>query len=405
MQSILSLGQLTTLLKQVVEGQPEFQNLWVNGEISNLTIARSGHAYFTLKDAESQFRCVMWRNAVQRQRLPMREGDQVIAHGAVTVYAPRGEVQLQVDLVQPQGTGLLQLQMEELRMRLEAEGLFDESRKRALPALPGVIGVVTSAEGAVWHDIQRVVSRRYPLTELVLSPSLVQGDLAPMALANALQRLQNEAQPDVIIIGRGGGSMEDLWAFNDERVVRAIYASKVPIIAAIGHESDITLSDYVADVSAGTPSMAAELATPDLVQIDAALVETKRALAADMLRMLDRKLERLDDLQRQLTRLSPQARLESLHRELDGMRDRARLAMQHRLAAAQREIVALEGLMESINPQAVLNRGYAFVVNDSTGAPIRSIGDAMVGDPIRATLADGSILATVGTTIPSSADR
>ncbi|MCO5219515.1 MAG: exodeoxyribonuclease VII large subunit [Thermomicrobiales bacterium] len=405
MQSILSLGQLATLLKQVVEGQPEFQNLWVNGEISNLTIARSGHAYFTLKDAESQFRCVMWRNAVQRQRLPMREGDQVIAHGAVTVYAPRGEVQLQVDLVQPQGTGLLQLQMEELRMRLEAEGLFDESRKRALPALPGVIGVVTSAEGAVWHDIQRVVSRRYPLTELVLSPSLVQGDLAPMALANALQRLQNEAQPDVIIIGRGGGSMEDLWAFNDERVVRAIYASKVPIIAAIGHESDITLSDYVADVSAGTPSMAAELATPDLVQIDAALVETKRALAADMLRMLDRKLERLDDLQRQLTRLSPQARLESLHRELDGMRDRARLAMQHRLAAAQREIVALEGLMESINPQAVLNRGYAFVVNDSTGAPIRSIGDAMVGDPIRATLADGSILATVGTTIPSSADR
>ncbi|MCO5215988.1 MAG: exodeoxyribonuclease VII large subunit [Thermomicrobiales bacterium] len=405
MQSILSLGQLATLLKQVVEGQPEFQNLWVNGEISNLTIARSGHAYFTLKDAESQFRCVMWRNAVQRQRLPMREGDQVIAHGAVTVYAPRGEVQLQVDLVQPQGTGLLQMQMEELRMRLEAEGLFDESRKRSLPALPGVIGVVTSAEGAVWHDIQRVVSRRYPLTQLVLSPSLVQGDLAPMALVNALQRLQNEAQPDVIIIGRGGGSMEDLWAFNDERVVRAIYASKVPIIAAIGHESDITLSDYVADVSAGTPSMAAELATPDLVQIDAALVETKRALAADMLRMLDRKLERLDDLQRQLTRLSPQARLESLHRELDGMRDRARLAMQHRLAAAQREIVALEGLMESINPQAVLNRGYAFVVNDSTGAPIRSIGDAMVGDPIRATLADGSILATVGTTIPSSADR
>lgn len=405
MQSILSLGQLTTLLKQVVEGQPEFQNLWVNGEISNLTIARSGHAYFTLKDAESQFRCVMWRNAVQRQRLPMREGDQVIAHGAVTVYAPRGEVQLQVDLVQPQGTGLLQLQMEELRMRLEAEGLFDESRKRSLPALPSVIGVVTSAEGAVWHDIQRVVGRRYPLAEVVLSPSLVQGDLAPMALVYALQRLQNEVQPDVIIIGRGGGSMEDLWAFNDERVVRAIYASKVPIIAAIGHESDITLSDYVADVSAGTPSMAAELATPDLVQIDAALVETKRALAADMLRMLDRKLERLDDLQRQLTRLSPHAKLESLHRELDGMRERARLAMQHRLAAAQREIVALEGLMESINPQAVLNRGFAYVVNDSTGTPIRSIGDAMVGDPIRATLADGSILATVGTTIPSSADR
>lgn len=402
MQSILSLGQLTALLKQVVEGQPQFQNLWVNGEISNLTIARSGHAYFTLKDAESQFRCVMWRNAVQRQRAPMREGDQVIAHGAVTVYAPRGEVQLQVDLVQPQGTGLLQLQMEELRMRLEAEGLFDESRKRPLPALPGVIGVVTSAEGAVWHDIQRVVGRRYPLAELVLSPSLVQGDLAPMALVNALQRLQDEAQPDVIIIGRGGGSMEDLWAFNDERVVRAIYACKVPIIAAIGHESDITLSDYVADVSAGTPSMAAELATPDLVQIDAALVETKRVLAADMLRMLDRKLERLDDLQRQLNRLSPQARLASLHRELDAMRDRAKLAMQHRLVTAQREIVALEGLMESINPQAVLSRGFAYVVNDSTGAPIRAIGDAMAGDPIRATLADGVILATVSDTVPTT---
>lgn len=397
MQAILSLGELTARLKHAVESQPEFQNIWVDGEISNLTIARSGHAYFTLKDAEAQFRCVMWKTSVSRQRYPLRESDQVLVHGSVTMYAPRGELQLQVNLVQPQGVGLLQLQFEELRMRLEAEGLFDESRKRPLPPLPRVIGVVTSETGAVWHDIQRVISRRYPLAKLVLSPSLVQGDLAPTSLVASLRRLQDEAAPDVIIIGRGGGSMEDLWAFNDERVVRAIYASKVPIISAVGHESDATLADYVADLSAGTPSMAAELATPDLQQIDLALQQIRVSMATEMQRSLDRRLEYLDDLQRQLSRLSPVARLTQIHGELDELRNRMSRAISHRLVIAGRDIDAAGALLESINPHAILQRGYAYISNASTDSPIRSIHDTVAGDPIRATLADGELLATIST--------
>ena len=395
MQTIYTLARLTGMLKNIIERQAELQNIWVDGEISNLTIARSGHAYFSLKDAESQFRCVMWKSAVQRQKLPLKEGDQVLVHGSVTMYAPRGELQLQVNLVQPQGTGLLQLQLEELRMRLEDEGLFDDSRKRPIPPLPRIIGVVTSETGSVWHDIQRVVSRRYPLAELILAPTLVQGERAPAAIVEALQLLQEFAEPDVIIIGRGGGSIEDLWAFNDERVVRAIYASKVPIISAVGHEDDFTLADDVADMRAGTPSMAAELATPDLALVDAALQETRHAMARGIERSLNQRLELLDDLQRRLTRLSPLEQLKSLHGEIDSLADRVTLAMRHRLALAERDVQSLEWVLASLNPDAMFQRGYAFVENASTNSPIRTIGDAEIGDPIRATVRGGQLIGTI----------
>lgn len=395
MQTIYTLSRLTGMVKNIIERESELQNIWVDGEISNLTIARSGHAYFSLKDSESQFRCVMWRSAVQRQKMPPREGDQVLVHGSVTMYAPRGELQLQVNLVQPQGTGLLQLQLEELRMRLEAEGLFDESRKRTLPLFPQRIGVVTSETGSVWHDIQRVVSRRYPLAQVILSPTLVQGELAPPAIVEALQFIQDVADPDLIIIGRGGGSIEDLWAFNDERVVRAIYASKVPIISAVGHEDDFTLADDVADVRAGTPSMAAELATTDLTQLDQILVETRRTMAETIERALNQRLEYLDDLQRRLVRVSPLATLESLHRELDSLSDRIDLAMKHRIAIAERDMQSLERLLASLNPDALFQRGFAFVENASTNTPIRHINDTEIGDPIRATVRGGQLIGTV----------
>lgn len=395
MQSVYTLARLTGLVKNIIERSAELQNIWVDGEISNLTIARSGHAYFSLKDAESQFRCVMWRNAVQKQKVPMREGDRVLVHGSVTVYAPRGEMQLQVNLVQPQGTGLLQLQLEELRMKLEAEGLFDESRKRDLPWLPKTIGVVTSESGAVWHDIQRVISRRYPLAELVLSPTLVQGELAPPAIVNALNLIQEMANPDVIIIGRGGGSIEDLWAFNDERVVRAIFAAKVPIISAVGHENDFTLADDVADVRAGTPSMAAELATPDLGQLDAVLVETRRGMGNTMVRSLNDRLERLDDLQRQLTRLSPLARLQMMESELDSLSNRLNLARDHNLKSARHEFQSLGRVLASLNPDAMFQRGFAYLENPDTSKPIRTVGDVSQGDSIRATIRGGTLTGTV----------
>lgn len=395
MQTVYTLARLTGLVKNIIERQAELQNIWVDGEISNLTIARSGHAYFNLKDADSQFRCVMWRSAVQKQKLPLREGDRVLVHGSVTIYASRGELQLQVNLVQPQGTGLLQLQLEELRLRLDAEGLFDESRKRPLPTLPRTIGVITSESGAVWHDIQQVVGRRYPLAELILSPTLVQGELAPASIVQALSCLQEMESPDVIIIGRGGGSIEDLWAFNDERVVRAIYASKVPIISAVGHENDFTLADDVADVRAGTPSMAAEIATPDLAIVSEALLETRRAMAVTIERSLDERLVLLDDLHQRLGRVSPLARLLTLHEDIDQLRDRSRRAITHTLNIAARDLDSLHHLLESLNPDAMFKRGFAFVENASTNRPVRSINDVMIGDPIKATVGGGQLIGTI----------
>jgi exodeoxyribonuclease VII large subunit len=337
----------------------------------------------------------MWRHALARQQMVPREGDRVIAHGNVTVYQPRGEIQLQVDVLQPQGTGLLQLKLEELRQRLEAEGLFEPSRKRALPTFPERIGVVTSATGAVWHDIQHVVSRRYPLAELILSPAIVQGEQAPESLVGALKAIQDFADPDIIIIGRGGGSLEDLWAFNDERVVRAIYGSRVPVISAVGHETDWTLADEVADLRAPTPSAAAELAVPDIGQIDLALEEIRVRLHGIMGDLLDRSLQRLDDLSERLARVSPTAGIITLRRELDLLQARLSLSMRHQLSTARRDVEALDEVLRALSPQGLLERGYAFVEDANLKTPIRTIADIRDGSEIRAHLVDGCFTATV----------
>lgn len=392
---ILSISHLTTILKGIIEDDDDLQDVWVDGEISNLTIARSGHAYFSLKDDQSQFRAVMWRHALQRQRMVPREGDRVIAHGNVTVYQSRGEVQLQVDVLQPQGTGMLQLKLEELRQRLEAEGLFEPTRKRPLPPAPCRIGVVTSATGAVWHDIQHVVARRFPLAELVLSPCTVQGESAPESICEALRRIQDEADPDVIIIGRGGGSLEDLWAFNDERVVRSIYACRVPVISAVGHETDWTLADQVADQRAPTPSAAAEMAVPDITQIDAALAEIQTRLSVMIAETIDRALQLVDDLGERLARVSPRSGIEHLDRDIALLQVRLRLAMDHRLASYRREATAMAELLSALSPQGLLERGYAFVELDGTRKPLRSIDDVRPGDPITAHLHDGRLVANV----------
>jgi exodeoxyribonuclease VII large subunit len=400
---ILSISHLTTILKGIIEDDEDLQDLWVDGEISNLTIARSGHAYFSLKDDQCQFRAVMWRHALARQRMVPREGDRVIAHGNVTLYQPRGEVQLQVDVLQPQGTGVLQLRLEELRQRLDSEGLFDPSRKRPLPEFPERIGVVTSASGAVWHDIQHVVARRFPLAELVLAPCTVQGETAPASIVEALRRIQGEAQPDVIIIGRGGGSLEDLWAFNDERVVRAMYACRVPIISAVGHETDWTLADQVADVRAPTPSAAAELAVPDSAGLDLALEDTAARMKSMMSDLIDRSLQRLDDLSDRLVRTSPQANIETVQETLSQLQDRMDISVRHHLTVSRREVSAMEELLHALSPQGLLERGYAFVEIEGTQSPVRSVRDVTTGAAIVAHVRDGQLHATV-TGIDSDTD-
>jgi exodeoxyribonuclease VII large subunit len=337
----------------------------------------------------------MWRTALARQQMIPREGDRVIAHGCVTFYQPRGNLQLSVDVLQPQGTGVLQLKLEELRQRLEAEGMFEPSRKRALPVFPLRIGVVTSGSGAVWHDIQQVVSRRFPLAELILSPASVQGEQAPDSLVDALSWLQESADPDVIIIGRGGGSLEDLWAFNDERVVRAIYAARVPIISAVGHETDTTLADYVADMRAPTPSVAAELAVPDIYAIDDGLREIRIRMGALLERRLEESLQLLDDMQARLARVSPASQLASLLHELEPLEGRLRSALKHRHQLAVRDVEAFAEILDALNPQALMRRGFGFMCDADSGKAIRSVHDVAPGASLRAVLADGEILADI----------
>lgn len=393
---ILSIHELSDVIKVLVEDDDDLQDLWVDGEISNLTIARSGHAYFTLKDETCQFPAVMWRAALARQRMTPREGDRVIVHGDMTFYQPRGAIQIQADLIQPQGVGMLQLRLEQLRQKLEGEGLFDLSRKRPLPAYPTRIGVVTSPSGAVWHDIQHVVARRYPLAHLILAPALVQGEGAPESIVAALTELQEIAAPDLIIVGRGGGSLEDLAAFNDERVVRAIFAARVPIIAAVGHETDVTLADLVADVRAPTPSAAAELAAPDLLSVSWWLADARTRLNGAMEQRAGMAHQILDDMQQRLTRGSPAAGVDALRREIEPLAERMRASIRHHLALARHDAIAMGELLGALDPQALLCRGFSFVCDPDTGAPIRLIDESLsVGDRIRASFADGAILADV----------
>ena len=395
MLRIVSIDQLTSLLKVLVEDDDDLQDLWVDAEVSNLSVARSGHAYFTLRDETSQLNAVIWRTALARQTMVPREGDRVIAHGIMTFYQPRGTLQLQVDLIQPQGTGLLQLGLEELRQKLETEGLFEPSRKRPLPLFPRRIGVVTSASGAVWHDIQQVVGRRFPLAHLLISPASVQGETAPDSIVMALDYLQDVAAPDVIIIGRGGGSLEDLWAFNDEKVVRAIFASRVPIISAVGHETDTTLSDYAADVRAPTPSAAAEMAVPDLGAINDALNEARLHIRLEMQDRLDQSLQVLDDMQARLARISPAAAVTSLRRDLAPLEERLHLAIRQSLNFARHDTDAFHEVLEALNPHALMCRGFSFICDADTGSPVKEIGQASPGASIRAVLADGEVVARV----------
>ncbi|MDP9365285.1 MAG: exodeoxyribonuclease VII large subunit, partial [Chloroflexota bacterium] len=275
---ILPVGLLTSYVRELLDGDPLLADVWVEGEISNLFLARSGHVYFTLRGDEGQLKCVLFRVHAARQRASLLPGDQVAAHGRVTVYEKDGALQLYVDVVQPAGLGLAALQLERLRQQLAAEGLFDPSRKRPIPERPRAIGVVTSADGAVWHDIQQVLRRRYPFAELILAPTLVQGERAPAAIVAAMAAIEADGRAEVVIVARGGGSAEDLAAFNDEAVVRAVFACRLPVVTGVGHETDRTLVDEVADLRAPTPSAAAELCVPSVLEIGARLAEARERL-------------------------------------------------------------------------------------------------------------------------------
>ncbi len=326
---VLQVSQLNRLLRELIENEQLLQDIWIAGEISNFTRATSGHLYFTLKDQSASLKCAIWKGNAMRLRMNLRDGMSVEAHGAVSIYEARGECQLIVDALRLAGEGALFQEFLRRKALLEAEGLFDLDRKRPLPQAPVRIGVVTSPTGAALQDILNTLGRRYPLAEVILSPATVQGEKAPQEILAALQRITRGNPPDVIILARGGGSLEDLWAFNDEGVVRAVSDCPVPIITGIGHETDFTLCDFAADLRAPTPTAAAELVSPDIADIRIQLAEGVESLSLVMDQFLERQEDLLSSISGLLVRESPRARIENDTRRLDELSTRWQTAYKH----------------------------------------------------------------------------
>ena len=389
-----SVSDVTRYLRQVFESDELLSNLWVLGEISNLSRPSSGHIYFTLKDSGAALRCVIWRTSAQRLRVDLQNGLAVEAHGAVSLYERDGIYQLYIDSVRPAGAGWLYQEFMRLKERLEAEGLFDSGRKRPLPALPNRIGIVTSPTGAALQDMLDTLRKRYPLARVILAPAAVQGDQAPAQLVRALKQLNRLAHPDVILLARGGGSLEDLWAFNDESVVRAVVASAAPVVSGVGHETDFTLVDFAADVRAPTPTGAAVAATPHVNELKIGLLERLNRLDGDMENRLSGAQRRSADLKTRLERLSPLRQIQNDRQRLDELQERTRRALASTLRLQRSHLESLHKRMDSLSPLAVLKRGYA-VVRSANGALLYSARQVSAGDELQIHLIDGGLDARV----------
>ncbi|MCY4526408.1 MAG: exodeoxyribonuclease VII large subunit [Anaerolineaceae bacterium] len=391
MTQVWSVNEITSRIRMLLEGDAELQDVAVSGEISNLTRARSGHWYFTLKDAGASLRCVMWRSAAGRQRFVPQEGDAVEALGHIGVYEPRGEYQLYTTQLRPMGVGDLYARFEALKRKLEAEGLFEAERKRPLPAFPKIIGVVTSPQAAAFQDVCNVLRRRFPLAQVWLSPAAVQGMDAPAQLRAALARLNAEAKVDVILLIRGGGSIEDLWAFNDEALARAIAGSRLPVVSGVGHETDFTIADFVADLRAPTPSAAAELVAPDVAELGQVISVARTRLSELQRGRLVLLQGRLQTGRRSLTHLSPERELATQRQRLDDQElrlQRAWAGAHGRLAAGLAEAAAALG---AADPRAILQRGYAILTQAQDGARVSSVNEAQAGEALLAQLRDGEL--------------
>jgi exodeoxyribonuclease VII large subunit len=435
---VCTVSELAMRIKAQLEDQ--FPAVWVEGEISNLRTPSSGHAYFTLKDDGAQLRCVLFRGRGRRVAFQPEDGMQVLAFGGLDVYVARGEYQLVVELLEPKGVGALQLAFEQLKRRLEAEGLFDAARKRPLPSFPRTIGIVTSPTGAAVRDMLHVIGRRFADLRILITPVRVQGEEAPGEIVRALRDLQEVPELDVVIVGRGGGSIEDLWAFNDERVARAIAACRVPVISAVGHETDFTIADFVADLRAPTPSAAAELVVQEKLQVVRALVDLYEGLKQAMASRLDRERARVESLAKRRVLTDAARALRDLHRRLDDLtarlalgvrgsrrqaahllslarnalrslnpvariangtallsqlRGRLASAAANRVKASRHRFDAAVGRLDSLSPLAVLGRGYSLTRLLPSGAIVRSAAQTRPGDAIEILLHQGVLDARV----------
>jgi len=392
---ILDVADVTAYIKDLLDADPILSDVWIRGEVSNFVRSAAGHIYFTLKSERAQLRCVLFRGNARWLTFQPENGDAILAHGRVSVYEAGGQYQLYVDLIQPEGTGLLHLQFEELRRRLEMEGLFDPSRKRPLPRLPRRIGVVTSPTGAVWHDIQTVLRRRYPLAELVLAPAQVQGEDAPPTIIRALEALQVDGNVDVIIIARGGGSMEDLWCFNDEALARAVFASRIPVISAVGHETDYTICDFVADVRAPTPSAAAEIVAPHINELAAEVTGLLARANTALWEILRDCRETVDGLALRLQRHGPENLIRQERLRLDSRAEIMHQHLRRRIASQRAAIEAIQRQLDLLHPLGVMRRGYAIVLDRATGERLRSVKGLTVDQEVTLEFHDGEAGAVV----------
>lgn len=371
-----TVSQLTFRIRRLLEDNPEFQDVWVSGEVSNLSRPASGHIYFTLKDKNASLKCVMWKTDAARTRPNLQEGAAVEVHGKIAVYEPQGQYQLIANLIQAKGEGALFQEFLRLKSMLEAEGLFSSDRKREIPAFPQTIGIVTSATGAALRDMLNTIRRRQPLARVILAPSPVQGVEAPPALVAALRSL-NKQNPDVILVARGGGSIEDLWAFNDEGVVREVANSKAPIISGVGHETDFTLCDFAADLRAPTPTAAAELAT------QTTLDDLRFQLVNAQARLTDLISNRLTDHQTSISALgsrlkfvSPERRIQADYQHLDELSRRAFSALTHRIQLHSARVDGISSRLQALNPEGILARGYAIITRKQDGKVVSTVSQA-----------------------------
>lgn len=391
---VLSVSQINFYIKSIIENDGSLQFVLVTGEISNLTVhQRSGHIYLSLKDSNSVISAVMFAGNARRLKFRLENGMKVICRGRISVYEPSGRYQLYIEDMQPDGVGALTLAFEQLKKSLAQKGLFDNAHKKPLPKFPKTIGVITSPTGAAVQDITNIIRRRFPSADIVLAPVLVQGESAPDQLVRAVNKFSASKIADVVIIGRGGGSAEDLWAFNDEQLAYAVYNCETPIISGVGHETDFTVCDFVADVRASTPSAAAELAVPDRQELMSYYFKQKQYISA----MLDRKIKtaqlRLENQQRRMSASSPKLKAEQLEKQLSAKSEKLTRFMNIYISDKENKLIAAKGKLDGLNPLNVLNRGYAIAEKDEK--IITSSKQLKNGDDFTVILSDGKINAKV----------
>lgn len=388
-KGVYTVSELTLCIKSILTSRPQLGDIWVRGEISNLTNHGSGHRYFTLKDKTSQIQCVLFRRYGQKLRFELKHGMRVLLLGDIDVYEQRGLYQLMVKSVRPDGIGEMYVAFEQLKNRLEEEGLFSDFRKKPLPRFPKKIGVVTSPTGAVFQDIINIVSRRFPV-DIILAPTIVQGDFAAEGIVRSIGLL-NQARVDFIIVARGGGSFEDLWAFNQESVARAIYSSRVPIISAVGHETDFTIADFVADLRAPTPSAAAELAVPDREEVFRRIEMFQSRLVDNIYRAMEIRHARLSNLGERVETGRFLDRVSGLQQRLDEMHSRICNRVVDRLRYARKIFEVHASKLNAISPLGILDRGYCIARKLPDRSIVRDVDNVAIGDGVEIVVRDGRI--------------